>query len=55
MAMGALVMDEVTEGRTEGRTEVERERGRVVRIRRDMVIVFVDVGVLFDMVYGSEC
>jgi len=38
MAIGALMM----EGVTEGRIEVDRARGRVVRIRRDMMLaVFV--------------
>lgn len=36
MAIGALVMD----GVTEGRIEVESARGRVVRIRRDIVVVY---------------
>jgi len=49
MAAGALVMD----GVTEGRMEVERARGRVVSMRRDMaVIVYVDLGVVFGVV---EC
>jgi len=50
MAAGALVMD----GVTEGRTEVERARGRVLRMRRDIVVVFVNLGVLFDVIYESE-
>jgi len=37
MAIGALVMD----GVTEGRTEVESARGIVVRIRRDIVVIYI--------------
>jgi len=47
MTAGALVMD----GVTEGRMEVERARGRVVSMRRDMaVVVYVNVGVVVEVV-----
>lgn len=56
MVAGALVMD----GVTEGRIEVERARGRVLRMRRDMVMVvvaYLDAGsdaVRYFAVFGCE-